>query len=108
MSGERSSSLGELAAIAAAATGRPLSYEPGTRESYLASRIAGGRTIWDAEAGLGSYDAVRLGEFDTPSTDVRRLTGTAAETPAAWAAANRDRFAVLGLAARRARGARTA
>ena len=37
---------------------RPLRYEPGTREAWIESRIAAGVPAWDANIGVGSYEAL--------------------------------------------------
>ena len=58
LTGEESHSLGELAALCSELTGRPLRYEPGTREAWLESRIAAGIAPWDANIGVGSYEAL--------------------------------------------------
>jgi NAD(P)H dehydrogenase (quinone) len=96
VSGEEALDLAELAAICRAASGRDLRYEPGTREGYVATRIALGRRQWDAEAGAGCYVAVAHGEFDVESDVVRRIGGVEPDLPRAWADANGDRFAVTG------------
>jgi uncharacterized protein YbjT (DUF2867 family) len=105
LTGERSHSLAELAAVCSEATGLPLRYEPGTREAWLESRIAAGIAPWDANIGVGSYEALLAGEFDVTSDVVRRVTGAPAESPRSWVEANPGRFATLGADARRARAA---
>ena len=86
--------------------GRTLRYEPGTREAWLDSRIAAGVPAWDANIGVGSYDALQGGEFDVTSDVVRRVTGKPAESVRAWVEANPERFDTLGVLARRARAER--
>jgi uncharacterized protein YbjT (DUF2867 family) len=105
LTGEESLSLSELAALASELTGKSLRYEPGTREAWLESRLAAGIPAWDANIGVGSYEALRLGEFDITSDVVRRVTGTPAHSARSWVEANPDRFTDLGVLARRARGA---
>ena len=105
LTGEESHSLGELAAICSEVLGRTLRYEPGTREAWLESRLAAGVPAWDANIGVGSYEALLGGEFDVTSEVVRRVTGRPAESVRAWVAANPERFARLGVDARRARAA---
>jgi NAD(P)H dehydrogenase (quinone) len=105
VTGEESHSLSELAALCSEILGRPFRYEPGTREDWLAGRLAAGVAAWDANIGAGSYDALAGGEFDVTSDVVRRLTGTPPETPREWTAANPERFARLGTDARKARTA---
>ena len=103
LTGEESHSLGELAALCTEILDRPLRYEPGTREAWIASRLAAGVPEWDANVGIGSYEALLGGEFDVTSDVVRRVTGTPAETARAWVEANPERFDMLGTDARHAR-----
>jgi NAD(P)H dehydrogenase (quinone) len=105
LTGEDSNSLGELAALCSEVTGRPLRYEPGTREAWVESRISAGIALWDANIGVGSYDALLRGEFDVTSDVVRRVTGTPAQSARSWVEANPGRFATLGVDARRKRAA---
>jgi NAD(P)H dehydrogenase (quinone) len=106
LTGEESLSLTELAALSSELTGKSLRYEPGTREAWIESRLAAGVAPWDANIGVGSYEALRLGEFDITSDVVRRVTSTPAQSARAWVEANPGRFANLGVVARRARAAR--
>jgi NAD(P)H dehydrogenase (quinone) len=106
LTGEESHSLRELAALCSEVLDRPFSYQPGTREAWLESRIAAGVAPWDAQIGVGSYEALLGGEFDITSQVVRRVTGTPAESARAWVEANPERFAALGVLARQARAAR--
>jgi NAD(P)H dehydrogenase (quinone) len=103
LTGEESHSLAELAALCSELTGRSLRYEPGTREAWLEGRLAAGVPPWDANIGVGSYEALRLGEFDITSDVVRRVTGRPAESARSWVKANPGLFANLGVLARRAR-----
>jgi NAD(P)H dehydrogenase (quinone) len=68
-------SLGELAEIATAATGRPHRYEPVDDAQWEARWRAAGRSGWELESGLTVYAALRGGEFDVVTDDYRRLTG---------------------------------
>jgi NAD(P)H dehydrogenase (quinone) len=106
ITGEESRSLAELAALCSELLGRSLRYEPGSREAWLASRIAAGIAPWDAQSGAGCYEGLELGEFDLTSDVVRRVTGKPAESARAWVEANPERFAELGVSARRARASR--
>jgi uncharacterized protein YbjT (DUF2867 family) len=106
LTGEESLSLSELAALCSELTGRPLRYEPGTREAWIESRLAAGIAPWDANIGVGSYEALRRGEFDISSDVVRRVTGRSAQSARIWIESNRASFAHLGVDARRARAAR--
>jgi uncharacterized protein YbjT (DUF2867 family) len=105
LTGEESQTLGELAALCSEVLDRSLRYEPGTREAWIESRLAAGVPAWDANIGVGSYDALLGGEFDVTSDVVRRVTGTPAQSARAWVEANPARFAKLGVDARRARKA---
>jgi NAD(P)H dehydrogenase (quinone) len=105
LTGEESLTLTELARLCSELTGRSLRYEPGTREAWLESRIAAGVAPWDANIGVGSYEALLGGEFDVTSDVVQRVTGTPARSARSWVAANAGRFASLGVDARRARAA---
>jgi len=105
LTGEESHTLRELAALCSEVLGRSLRYEPGTRDAWIASRIAAGVPAWDANIGIGSYEALLVGEFDVTSDVVRRVTGTPAESPRAFVEGNAERFARLGTDARRARTA---
>jgi NAD(P)H dehydrogenase (quinone) len=107
LTGERSHTLGELAAMCSEVLDRPLRYEPGTREAWLESRMRAGIAAWDANIGVGSYEALERGEFDVTSDVVRRVTGAPAESARAWVEANPSRFAALGVDARRARASAT-
>jgi NAD(P)H dehydrogenase (quinone) len=105
LTGEESHTLGELAALCSEILDRPFRYEPGTREAWLEARIAAGVPAWDANIGIGSYEALADGEFDVTSDVVRRLTGTPAESVRTYVEANPERFAKLGVDARKARTA---
>ena len=58
LTGEQSHTLGELAALCSEVLDRPLRYEPGTREAWIESRLAAGVPAWDANIGVGSYEAL--------------------------------------------------
>jgi uncharacterized protein YbjT (DUF2867 family) len=103
LTGEESLTLGELAALCSDVLDRPFRYQPGSREAWLAGRIAAGIERWDAEIGAGSYEALLAGEFDVTSDVVRRVTSTAPQSVRAWVESNPARFEQLGVAARRAR-----
>jgi NAD(P)H dehydrogenase (quinone) len=105
LTGEESLTLGELAALCSEVLDRPFRYEPGPREAWLAVRIAAGIERWDAEIGIGSYDALLAGEFDVTSDVVRRITGTPPQSVRSWVEADPASFERLGVAARRARTA---
>ena len=106
LTGEESHTLDELAALCSEILGRPFRYEPGTREAWLEGRIAAGIPAWDANIGIGSYDALADGEFDITSRVVREVTGTPAQSVRDWVQANPERFERLGTDARHARAGR--
>ena len=103
LTGEQAHSLGELSELCTEVLGRPFRYEPGAREAWLEGRIAAGVAPWDANIGIGSYDALLGGEFDITSDAVRRITGAPPQAARAWVEANPGRFARLGVDARKAR-----
>lgn len=103
LTGEEALTLGELAGLCTEILGRAFRYEPGTREAWLASRIAAGIAPWDAQSGVGCYIGLGGGEFDITSDAVRRLTGNPPESARAWIEANPQRFEALGVHARQAR-----
>jgi NAD(P)H dehydrogenase (quinone) len=103
LTGEESLSLHELAALCSELTGRSFRYDPGTREAWIERRVAAGIARWDADIGVGSYEALRRGEFDITSDVVQRVTGSPAQSARSWVGANLGRFAILGADARRAR-----
>ncbi|MDX6621281.1 MAG: hypothetical protein QOK36_3667 [Gaiellales bacterium] len=103
LTGEESHTLSELAALCSELLGRPFRYEPGSHEEWLAGRIAAGVPRWDANIGIGSYDALAGGEFDVTSDVVRRVTGTPAQSVGDYVTAHPERFAQLGTDARKAR-----
>jgi NAD(P)H dehydrogenase (quinone) len=105
LTGEESLSLGELAALCSELAGRSFRYEPGTREAWIESRLAQGIAPWDAQSGVGCYEALEAGEFDVTSRVVRDITGRPAQSARGWIEANPGRFAALGVDARRARAA---
>ena len=105
LTGEESHSLGELAALCSDILDRRFRYLPGTREAWIESRLAAGVPEWDAQIGVGSYEALLGAEFDVTSDVVRRVTGTPAQSARAWVTAHPERFARLGVDARRARKA---
>jgi NAD(P)H dehydrogenase (quinone) len=106
LTGEEAHTLDELAALCTEIVGRPFRYEPGTREAWLEGRIAAGIPAWDANIGIGSYDALADGEFDITSQVVRQVTGTPALSVRDWVVANTERFERLGVDARHARAGR--
>ncbi len=94
LTGPSAHTLGELAEIVSDVVGRPFAYEPGDREDWITGRLAAGKPRWDVESGIGSYDAVRLGELELSPGDVERLTSHAPRNPRTWVEQNADRFSV--------------
>ena len=92
LTGPSAHTLGELAGMVSEVVGRPFAYQPGDREDWIAGRLAAGKERWDVESGIGSYDAVRLGELKLAPGDVERLTGHAPMEPRAWVEQHPERF----------------
>ena len=92
LTGPSAHTLGELAGMVSEVVGRPFAYQPGDREDWIAGRLAAGKQRWDVESGIGSYDAVRLGELELAPGDVERLTGHAPIEPRAWVEQNARAF----------------
>ncbi len=92
LTGPSAHTLGELAGVVSEVVGRPFAYQPGDREDWIAGRLAAGKERWDVESGIGSYDAVRLGELELAPGDVERLTGHAPMEPRAWVEQNVKAF----------------
>jgi uncharacterized protein YbjT (DUF2867 family) len=67
--------LTELARLASEASGREYRYEPRTREEWEARWRARGKSGWELESGLTSFDAQLAGELEVVTEDFRRLTG---------------------------------
>ncbi len=88
LTGEESHSLGELAALCSEILDRPLPLRAGDARGVARVRLAAGVPAWDANIGVGSYEALLGGEFDVTSQVVRRVTGTPAESVRAWVEAN--------------------
>jgi hypothetical protein len=63
------------AALAAAATGRPLTYEPRGEAAYRRRVAADGAPGWLVEAYASMFTSVREGRFAAVSADVEVLTG---------------------------------
>jgi uncharacterized protein YbjT (DUF2867 family) len=72
--------LDETANRMSALIGRPLSYQPETREQALAWRRGLGAPDWEVDAWVSSYEAIAAGELASVSDTVLRLTGTPALT----------------------------
>jgi NAD(P)H dehydrogenase (quinone) len=68
-------SMQELAQIASQISGQQYRYEPISDDEWRSRWRAKGRSDWELEAGLTSYEALRSGELDTATDDYQRLTG---------------------------------
>ncbi|MET7465378.1 SDR family oxidoreductase [Nonomuraea sp. NPDC005501] len=82
MTGPRSLSMAEIAAILSETTGRSITYQPETVEDAYRSRASYGAPEWQVDAWVSTYTAIAAGQLDGVSDDIPRLTGHAA-TPLA-------------------------
>ena len=63
--------------MGAKVTGRPVEYIDETIEQAWASREPYGAPQWEIAAWITTYTAIRAGQLDVVSDDVRRITGKA-------------------------------
>jgi len=89
LTGPEALTMAEAAAIAAAATGRDVSYHAETVEEAYASRASYGAAPWQLDAWVSTYTAIANGELATVSPHVGRLTGHPARSLAEVMAAQR-------------------
>lgn len=75
LTGPEALTLAEAAERVAAATGRPLRYEPETLDEAYRSRAGHGAPDWQVEAWVSTYTAIAAGEMDGVSGDVEAVTG---------------------------------
>ena len=75
LTGRESVSLGEAAALMAAASGKPIRFEDETVEEAFASRADFGAPEWQVRAWVSTYLAIRDGSLEPVSPHVRELTG---------------------------------
>jgi uncharacterized protein YbjT (DUF2867 family) len=73
-------SMAELAAAARSVTGDLYRYDPYSDAWWEERWRARGRSDWQVEAGLTSYQALRSGELDVVTGDFERLTGRRARS----------------------------
>ena len=90
VTGPKSVSMPELAAIATEITGHDYRYEPLERDAWKRSRLAMGTPAWSVDAGLSSWDALHAGEFDVVSDVVRDIAGVEPITVAGWIEGHAD------------------
>ena len=75
LTGPESLSFAEVASILTEATGREVTYHDETDEEAYASRRRWDAPQWQYDAWVSTYTAVRAGEIETVTDDVRRITG---------------------------------
>ena len=75
LTGPESLSFSEVASILTEATGREVTYHDETDEEAYASRRRWDAPQWQYDAWVSTYTAVRAGEIETVTDDVRRITG---------------------------------
>lgn len=75
LTGPEALTLTEVAAIAAAITGRPFSFVDETIEEARASRAHYGAPDWQVDAWVSTYTAIRDGELAHVDDDITRLLG---------------------------------
>lgn len=84
LTGPRSWTLAETAALLGELAGRPVVYEEETLEQARASRASYGAPAWEVEGWVTSYAAIANGELSMVSNDVARLTGHPATGLEEW------------------------
>ncbi|MGW4791931.1 hypothetical protein ACWEPC_05890 [Nonomuraea sp. NPDC004297] len=82
LTGPRSLTMTEVAAILSRTSGRTITYQAETEEAAYRSRASYGAPDWQVEAWVSTYTAIAAGQLDGVSGDIPRLTGHAA-TPLA-------------------------
>ena len=75
LTGPRSLTLAEVAAILSQATGRAITYHPETVAEAHRSRASYGAPDWQVDAWVSTYTAIAEGELDGVSDAIPRLTG---------------------------------
>lgn len=75
LTGPHSFTLAEAAAALSQRSGRPVRYQPETREEAYASRVSYGAPEWEVDGWVTSYLAIASGELDVVSGAVRTLLG---------------------------------
>jgi NAD(P)H dehydrogenase (quinone) len=87
LTGPEAITAARIAEVAAAATGRPLAYEPLGDAAYRRRVAADGAPGWLVEAYASMFTSVREGRFAAVSADVEVLTGRPAASFEAFMAA---------------------
>jgi uncharacterized protein YbjT (DUF2867 family) len=77
LTGPEALSLSEVATALGAATGREVSFHDETVEEAYASRLRWEAPQWQYDAWVSTYTAIRAGELEAVTDDVRRITGRA-------------------------------
>jgi Predicted nucleoside-diphosphate-sugar epimerases len=77
LTGPAAFTMEEAATMGAKVTGRPVEYIDETIEQAWASREPYGAPQWEIAAWITTYTAIRAGQLDVVSDDVRRITGKA-------------------------------
>jgi NAD(P)H dehydrogenase (quinone) len=77
LTGPAAASLAEVARVITASSGQPVRYEEETVEQAYASRAKYGAPDWQLEAWVSTYLAIRNGEMELVTNDVRDVTGAA-------------------------------
>jgi uncharacterized protein YbjT (DUF2867 family) len=80
LTGPHALSLTEVAAQVAAASGRPVRYQPETVAEAHASRAGSGAPDWQITAWVSTYTAIAAGELELVTDTVQRVTGRPATT----------------------------
>ena len=77
VTGPEALSLGEVAEILTAATGRTTSFHDESLEEAYASRASYGAPDWQLDAWVSTYSAIAAGQLSQVSDAVERITGVA-------------------------------
>ncbi|WP_377641857.1 SDR family oxidoreductase [Oryzobacter terrae] len=75
LTGPEALTLHEVAALLTEATGRDVTFHDETEDEAYASRASYGAPRWQLDAWVSTYTAIRDGELDRVTDDVRRVTG---------------------------------
>jgi NAD(P)H dehydrogenase (quinone) len=77
VTGPEALTVGEMAAVLAERTGKPVAFENETLAEARASRASYGAPEWQVEAWISTYTAIASGELATVTDAVERLAGHA-------------------------------
>ena len=75
LTGPEALTLGEVAEILTAATGKPYSYHAETVAEAYASRVVYDAPTWQVDAWVSTYTAIAAGELAEVSTVIEDVTG---------------------------------